>query len=83
MLIFFQKSNFKNKKIDNHFPVKGIPINHHEASNKKEYIQILCFAMVKAHHCPESSPWCQKTTVYQKKRTHTASANTEVNRNRK
>lgn len=68
MLIFVQKSNFKTKLIDNPFPVKGTPIKtNHEASNKKEYIWISCFAMVKAGDCPAFSPWYQKTTVWQKK----------------
>lgn len=83
MLIFVQKSNFKNKLIDNPFPVKGTPIKtNHEASNKKEYIWILWYAMVKAGDCPAFSPLCQNTTVQQKKE-HTALENTELNRNRK
>lgn len=61
MLIFVQISNFKIKLIDNTFPVKGTPIKtNNEASNKKECIWMLCFAMVEAGDCPAFSAWCKR-----------------------
>lgn len=71
MFILVQKSHFKNKELDNYFPGRGTPINHHEANdNKKGCIWVWGYAKAKATDILKN-PDIKKPAVYYKEEEHT------------